>query len=198
MVLSLKLFQSTHPQRVWRASRVSSNGAFMFQSTHPRRVWLIYTLYINTIYLCFNPHTHEGCDILLLEDTERKAVSIHTPTKGVTSRSSTVHPKALFQSTHPRRVWRYSCLVVVGADGVSIHTPTKGVTHIAAQVSVHGIVSIHTPTKGVTPNTQSVRTSYLSFNPHTHEGCDFVLFLLQLITPGFNPHTHEGCDLSLP
>ena len=35
----------------------------------------------------------------------------------------------------------------------------------------------------------------ISFNPHTHEGCDkFLLCVLQLLY-SFNPHTHEGCDM---
>ena len=59
----------------------------------------------------------------------------------------------------------------------------------------------------------------VSFNPHTHEGCDSNLLSVQLgesvsiHTPtkgvtllirystkriqSFNPHTHEGCDLNL-
>ena len=32
----------------------------------------------------FNPHTHEGCDFMLGKMPIGKAVSIHTPTKGVT------------------------------------------------------------------------------------------------------------------
>ena len=60
--------------------------------------------------------------------------------------------------------------------------------------------------------------SVFCFNPHTHEGCDFLFlkFLFQLHvsihTPtkgvtghraplpshyrSFNPHTHEGCDMA--
>ena len=52
----------------------------------------------------FNPHTHEGCDKGIKEASAPVAVSIHTPTKGVTDieRVLVVAPK--FQSTHPRRV----------------------------------------------------------------------------------------------
>ena len=145
----------------------------LFQSTHPRRVWLIYTLYINTIYLCFNPHTHEGCDILLLEDTERKAVSIHTPTKGVTGvkvplryswfrfnphthEGCDLQPficniiGMLFQSTHPRRVWQ---------------------TDAAKMSSWATFQSTHP--RRVWPRLCSRKAHrYRSFNPHTHEGCD--------------------------
>ena len=35
-----------------------------------------------------------------------------------------------------------------------------------------------------------------SFNPHTHEGCDYAGNLFRCIFKSFNPHTHEGCDQS--
>ena len=60
-----------------------------------------------------------------IEDAE---VSIHTPTKGVTTE--------------------------LGSGGsivtVSIHTPTKGVTFCNGTLFIRQAVSIHTPTKGVT------------------------------------------------
>ena len=55
---------------------------------------------------CFNPHTHEGCDCRSGTIHLHFLVSIHTPTKGVTSGI-------------PRQA--FLC-------HVSIHTPTKGVT----------------------------------------------------------------------
>ena len=99
----------------------------------------------------FNPHTHEGCDFMLGKMPIGKAVSIHTPTKGVTpykhllelniQQFQSTHPRrvwldllafpimtALFQSTHPRRVWLNSQRYCVCIPIVSIHTPTKGVT----------------------------------------------------------------------
>ena len=55
-------------------------------------------------------------------------VSIHTPTKGVTARPTSVHLD----------------------EDVSIHTPTKGVTGRLTASIKQSDVSIHTPTKGVT------------------------------------------------
>ena len=78
----------------------------MFQSTHPRRVWL--------------DTYNEGANIIL--------VSIHTPTKGVTIKST--YNQCTFD--------------------VSIHTPTKGVTMWSILFVGGRRVSIHTPTKGVT------------------------------------------------
>ena len=59
------MFQSTHPRRVWPYLLECSTNGNVFQSTHPRRVW---------------PNKVAGM-------REHIAVSIHTPTKGVTSPS---------------------------------------------------------------------------------------------------------------
>ena len=55
-----------------------------------------------------------------------------------------------FQSTHPRRVWHGFVRSKKYQSYVSIHTPTKGVTQMPLTLNLLNI----------------------SFNPHTHEGCD--------------------------
>ena len=58
----------------------------MFQSTHPRRVWLRRSS--NSIASkSFNPHTHAGCDSVARIERAERSVSIHTPTQGVTLRT---------------------------------------------------------------------------------------------------------------
>ena len=99
-----------------------------FQSTHPRRVWLsrfftFVKVYVSihtptqgvtflpghtVSWLCFNPHTHAGCD------------------KEIAAK---VRSYAKFQSTHPRRVWHPACWGCGILREVSIHTPTQGVTY---------------------------------------------------------------------
>ena len=44
-----------------------------------------FLLYVLLLPGSFNPHTHEGCDDLLTFSWDFCKVSIHTPTKGVTS-----------------------------------------------------------------------------------------------------------------
>ena len=122
-----KVFQSTHPRRVWQPYQLSRNGFSLFQSTHPRRVWpygccgKLRVLRFNphTHEGCdrppsspsyhsvsFNPHTHEGCDATSFYDKGNfLRVSIHTPTKGVTLIFQGRDSLQMFQSTHPRRVW---------------------------------------------------------------------------------------------
>ena len=100
-----RLFQSTHPRRVWQDIAIGEVVLKGFQSTHPRRVWLLQPLRsslngcfnphthagcdndieMNMIFLkSFNPHTHAGCDTSETNNISSQAVSIHTPTQGVT------------------------------------------------------------------------------------------------------------------
>ena len=127
--------------------------------------------------MCFNPHTHEGCDAgCRYKPLACYLVSIHTPTKGVT---------ICFSAFCSQRQ-------------VSIHTPTKGVTFRCLAKVDEFAVSIHTPTKGVTPCRFKSYKTYPSFNPHTHEGCDRIDCCMPIESnSGFNPHTHEGCDFVL-
>ena len=57
----MRMFQSTHPRRVWHQTNNQHYKHKLFQSTHPRRVWLWIKLRIASIE-SFNPHTHAGCD----------------------------------------------------------------------------------------------------------------------------------------
>ena len=121
---------------------------------------------------CFNPRTHEGCDPLSDVWQRCRIVSIHAPTKGATTISACTALGGPFQSTHPRRVRHQS----------DAGTSTSG-------------VSIHAPTKGATPRPRLADGASPSFNPRTHEGCDFATNVLTIRFPCFNPRTHEGCDL---
>ena len=123
---------------------------FLFQSTHPRRVWLLVSQ-ISLPTACFNPHTHEGCDIHPdFHLVGFRGFNPHTH-EGCDSTCTLMHIFMLkFQSTHPRRVWLISTDKQFGMAKVSIHTPTKGVTFRRSKSSFVAI----------------------RFNPHTHEGCD--------------------------
>ena len=62
-------------------------------------------IWISIYLICFNPHTHAGCDRRTCNiGNSKAAVSIHTPTQGVTSTSLLASSISSFQSTHPRRV----------------------------------------------------------------------------------------------
>ena len=173
MLWPLSWFQSTLPRREWQYPRIKQKYRFEFQSTLPRREWQQLPFYLACV----------------------TKISIHTPTKGVTSSglSQLVLPKKfqstlprrewlkvlqffhshdLFQSTLPRREWRnYSA--GHGKDiPISIHTPTKGVTRQGERLHTTQQISIHTPTKGVTSAGDGGGRQMLNFNPHSHEGSD--------------------------
>ena len=146
-----KQFQSTHPRRVWQGMLDNSEKDFLFQSTHPRRVWrgLVWLL-LDVDWVSIHTPT-KGVTSLFFFATFAPLVSIHTPTKGVTNQLLSQAVSDVFQSTHPRRVW---------------------------------------------PRRKPSSWRRRSFNPHTHEGCDPVHAACARSLRSFNPHTHEGCDTS--
>ena len=127
---------------------------------------------ITLLRVCFNPHTHAGCDKSVLRPKGRSTVSIHTPTQGVTLlfllfwqlQTVSIHtPTQGVTSRCPRcsRItFSFNPHTHAGCDPftlswtanvhVSIHTPTQGVTSHDC-ILIRGFqVSIHTPTQGVT------------------------------------------------
>ena len=95
----------------------------MFQSTHPRRVRRHQTQYFD-IESSFNPRTHVGCDVSLVNNS--LAISRFNPRTHVGCDDALFGCSAnatQFQSTHPRRV-RLVLLLVKVLLVVSIHAPT--------------------------------------------------------------------------
>ena len=193
MIKHKRLFQSTHPRRVWPYNSTPSTSGVSLQSTHPRRVWRLirpililivsfnphthagcdlWTYYYLWLWCCFNPHTHAGCDKTNQTSIDINRVSIHTPTQGVTLAGNAIGASSQFQSTHPRRVWHW-LLPVVGL----INQCFNPHTHAGCDLRlVHRCLTLN------------------SFNPHTHAGCDRFCSILKLNRYCFNPHTHAGCD----
>ena len=79
----------------------------------------------------------------------------------------------MFQSTHPRGVR----LFIPKSNtflGVSIHAPTRGATKY--KFSYFNIIAFQsTHPRGVRQKLMSIILLLPSFNPRTHEGCDFDL-----------------------
>ena len=80
----------------------------------------------------FNPHTHEGCDFALGNINSGQAVSIHTPTKGVTQCAALPRLADGRFNPHTHEGCDSDDAPHQGYTGVSIHTPTKGVTAYSA------------------------------------------------------------------
>ena len=89
----------THPYR-WRFQSV-------YVSIHTPTQGVTRIIWISIYLICFNPHTHAGCDRRTCNiGNSKAAVSIHTPTQGVTIVEWFTGVFDMFQSTHPRRVWQ--------------------------------------------------------------------------------------------
>ena len=144
------LFQSTHPRRVWLGLSTVLVMSILFQSTHPRRVWPLESSKICASW----------------------AVSIHTPTQGVTMAQFNNLLLLLFQSTHPRRVWQ---ILILLRTIMSLFQSThpRRVWHILGTRLYETIMFQST-------HPRRVWLIWLyryywfdsSFNPHTHAGCD--------------------------
>ena len=94
------------PTKGVTTSTVNCSAAIpLFQSTHPRRVWHVAAV-VAVAATCFNPHTHEGCDMTRPTLLNRQtSFNPHTHEgcdfRGEDRRTA----EYVFQSTHPRRVW---------------------------------------------------------------------------------------------
>ena len=91
-------------------------------------------------------------------------VSIHTPTQGVTIDWHPLQYGCQFQSTHPRRVWLWWCVMA---------------HHVFEFQSTHP--------RRVWLYIQLCLWLWIRFNPHTHAGCDVDL---AIYIPGLNVSIH--------
>ena len=166
----------------------------MFQSTHPRgvrhtddanlRIYLDVSIHAPTRGATYEYHRYLGkCKVSIHAPTRGATlliyfsgcnfkVSIHAPTRGATSWTVANTSRSGFQSTHPRGVRRGIGYVPRYYDWFQSTHP-RGVRRIALVIQrVNKIVSIHAPTRGATDWRSSLWRA-VSFNPRTHEGCDF-------------------------
>ena len=170
-MISVYVFQSTHPRGVRPVNRSHSFRSSKFQSTHTRGV------------------RHDD----FAEVVWQTKVSIHAPTRGATNQATMPLNSSMFQSTHPRGVRRHILLILFNKLYVSIHAPTRGATVRHSHVlSEPGFNPRTHEGCDVRINLRIYGDS--GFNPRTHEGCDIQLKVSRTLQIGFNPRTHEGCD----
>ena len=102
------MFQSTHPRGVrHRQPRRGSRRVCFNPRTHEGCDVLLRLMSFR--HLSFNPRTHEGCDHGWRAVYQYVVVSIHAPTRGATECASMFQSDSLFQSTHPRGVRQATC-----------------------------------------------------------------------------------------
>ena len=85
-------FQSTHPHGVRPSISSIVRNHEMFQSTHPHGVRLPACGFSLPAGCGFNPRTHTGCDCQCFMGCYDQEVSIHAPTRGATSPTTTSLP----------------------------------------------------------------------------------------------------------
>ena len=121
---------------------------------------------------CFNPRTHEGCDSSEAGNIYRSPSFQSTHPRGVRLSSSYLKQTSdLFQSTHPRGVRLVTTITDIILIQVSIHAPTRGATrYYDKNTLVYMFQSTHP--RGVRRLPTRHRARLRRFNPRTHEGCD--------------------------
>ena len=120
----------------------------------------------------FNPHSHEGSDVVC--DTFCLFLQDFNP------HSHEGSDKSKRCKMHKNRI--------------STHTPTKGATQYP-QVSVQPLIYFN-PHSHEGSDTDSIfrKARQKNFNPHSHEGSDFTVRSDASRDYNFNPHSHEGSD----
>ena len=79
--------------------------------------------------MCFNPRTHEGCDLLLaVLLTYTRCFNPRTHEGCDSSEAGNIYRSPSFQSTHPRGVRLQGRRFTRRTLNVSIHAPTRGAT----------------------------------------------------------------------
>ena len=78
--------------------------------------------------MCFNPHTHAGCDFVIIPLIRQVCVSIHTPTQGVTGAYWLLMLNRSSFNPHTHAGCDFGVIQARQEAVVSIHTPTQGVT----------------------------------------------------------------------
>ena len=121
---------------------------------------------------CFNPHTHAGCDF-----SEGRALKGHISFNPHTHAGCDI----------------YKRLENIGLI-VSIHTPTQGVTTFSGRCRDKKKKFQSTHPRRVWLFNNAAKMEEMSFNPHTHAGCDVQTPTVLWFWLSFNPHTHAGCD----
>ena len=142
-----------------------------FQSTHPRRMWRPSLTGLKGDKLFQSTHPRRMWHYLIFRSLTIFRFNPHTH-EGCDNKIIIEFTQInLFQSTHPRRMW---LMTTVGAAYKMLFQSTHPRRMWLVQLSS--------------------LCAALRFNPHTHEGCDRWVHVLNPGERSFNPHTHEGCD----
>ena len=135
----------------------------MFQSTHSRGVRLFGWIFRCGIY-CFNPRTHEECDIFASNRFLDGCKFQSTHSRGVRlPRGNTWQRRLWFQSTHSRGVRRAIEIFPILIFRVSIHALTRSATPHLSSLPPLSIMFQSTHSRGVRQTAYKTYPSQLVF-----------------------------------
>ena len=165
------MFQSTHSRGVRHRISVSLACVLCFNPrTHEECD--VPTIRMDTPQLCFNPRTHEECDPTgEYEMSNLSGVSIHALTRSATAiRIKLEHISSFNPRTHeecdPAKI-----IAFITLRRVSIHALTRSATkRKSGKGQTKMFQSTHS--RGVRHISAKQQFNEGSFNPRTHEECD--------------------------
>ena len=146
---------------------------------------------------CFNPRTHEGCDIVRIVRITQYITFQSTHPRGVRRKVMSTNCRQICFNPRTHEGCDNSCDCLTALlDCVSIHAPTRGATIVRSQQIILIKVSIHAPTRGATISWwNSEKDMRVSIHAPTR-GATYAFTIVDDRLTSFNPRTHEGCDLS--
>ena len=148
-----------------------------FQSTHPRGVRLERPVGSGRLG-DFNPRTHVGCDICDKIDLSNKRDFNPRTHVGCDSSCSAIRQMEVISIHAPTWGATYHGVIFGVDDIISIHAPTWGATRVRKDINpCPMLISIHAPTWGATAIHRRIPIPPSNFNPRTHVGCDFPVWL---------------------
>ena len=123
-----------------------------------------------------------------------RAISIHTPTRGVTRLHFRYSLSVGHFNPHSHKGSDHETIVIKRFLLISIHTPTRGVTvSPSKKMAVRGHFNPHSH-KGSDHGAAGRDYIYIDFNPHSHKGSDKMSSKSVIYPNDFNPHSHKGSD----
>ena len=194
LIILNQKFQSTLPREERRVAHVlGALGVYRFQSTLPREERPLGRFSV-TLFLHFNPRSHERSDGEPFLVSHHPLISIHAPTRGATVNvpPSTLSPLIF----NPRSHERSDDLTATDNSGnnyISIHAPTRGATpgYAFLRLSSRFQSTLPREERPVSVWYLNLRQVFQSTLPREER---LLAWILSSALQYFNPRSHERSD----
>ena len=191
-------FQSTHPRRVWHMLARNEKQIRDVSIHTPTQGVTPLNKALLISHICFNPHTHAGCDTILVNVWKGNPLFQSThPRRVWPNAAMTRNRMEKFQSTHPRRVWRWCRRfypVLFWFQSTHPRRVWPRVSGKAMYITIR-FQSTH-PRRVWLCGTGDGITGRKFQSTHPRRVWPSKGDTGTPGAPGFNPHTHAGCDIN--